>query len=184
MSGPAIASRSNFLPSKGLGNVSTTETQFLGSDGNVLAVYLPLSGKLSAPGGVKSARFVVKVHGRVTTGASVTFTPIVYWGTSATIASNTAISTQVTPTLASVSTNWSTEIHLTWDATSGKLNGYYTGQSDITRKSDTTITNVPTSVDLAAADSTSVGFTVTGQFSATAGATGTAFVDSFEVEVY
>ena len=151
MSGPAIASRSNFLPSKGLGNVSTTETQFLGSDGNVLAVSLPLSGKLSAPGGVKFARFRVKVGGRVTTGATVTFTPIVYYGTSTTIASNTAISTQVSPSLASVSTNWSCEICLQWDSTSGKLNGWYTAQTDITRKAATTITNVPTSVDLAAA---------------------------------
>src|SRR5438094_9496893 len=109
MSGPAIASRSNFLPSKGLGNVSTTETQFLGSDGNVLAVYLPLSGKLSAPGGVKSARFVVKVHGRVTTGASGTFTPLVYAGTSATVTSKSRVTAQATRTLPSISRNASPE---------------------------------------------------------------------------
>jgi hypothetical protein len=167
-----------------LGNVSTVETQFLGSDGNVLACYIPLSGKLSAPGGVKLARLRIKVAGRVTTAASVTFTPIVYWGTSTTIGSNTALTTQVTPTLASVSSNWSTEVFLTWDATSGKLNGYYTGQSDVTRKADTTVANVATSVDLAAGDSTSIGITVTGQFSATAGATAHAFVDQLEVEVY
>lgn len=183
MSNVNTVAHSNFLPSRNLGNVSTSETQFLGSDGNVLAVYAPMSAKMSAPGGNKTAIFRVRVAGRVTTAASTTFTPIVYWGTSTTIGSNTALTTQVTPTLASVSSNWYCEVTLVWDATSGKLNGYYTAQSDVTRKAATTVANVATSVDLTAAGSTSYGFTVTGQFGATAGATAAAYVDIFEVEV-
>lgn len=182
MSDIQASNRAIPLPSAeiNLGGTSTSEAQFLTASaqngvaaGTRLICYTPGSNSL------KSRRFTVRVGGRVTGGTTTNFTAKLYWGTSATIASNTSIATTSTNAVNSASGNWEIVAECQWDSTSQKIGGTFAGYVNATAVARAILSNLPTSVDLSG-ESTSNGLTVTGTFSS-GHASNAAYVDYFEV---
>lgn len=179
MATASTVERSNKTPSAALGN-ATTETTFKDSAGNCLTAYLPATSKLVEG---KSAAFKVKAGGRATGGTTTNWTVALYWGNDPTYTNNSKIATSGTFSIVSTDTNWFLEAVLVWDATSQKVNGYFSGQNGTTTVSPTTLSTAQTGKDLTAADVTSVGFSVTGLFG-TGNAGNTAYCDFLDVETY
>lgn len=163
-----------------LGGTSTSEAQFLtASAQNGVAAGQPL--KLYAPGSnvLKGRPFTVRVGGRVTGGSAASnFTGILYYGTSSTIASNTAIATTGARALAANAFTWELEARMTWNG-ANQINGRYIGYVGGVLASAAILTNTTSSTTLNS-QSTSDGFTITGTFS-TGQAANTAYVDWFEI---
>lgn len=162
-----------------LGGTSTSEKQFLTASadgqtasGQPLACYLPGSNTL------KNRPFKIRCGGRVTTGATANFTGIIYYGTSSTIASNTAFMSTGAVSLATLSGTWGLECDVAWDNTSQRIDGLGKGWVRANAVAQITLTGAATGVALAGEGS--LGFTVTGTFSS-GNASNVAYVDWFEV---
>lgn len=161
------------------GGTSTSEVTFT-SDGTVPAVtYLPplaLTGASGATTGV-CTRFKVIAFGRVNTNGSYTFRPQLYYGISATVASNTLISAGIAVTsLATLTTNWRIEAECTYDGTSQRINCLTSGLLHTTTANAvaTSITGVTSN------NTTAQGFVVTGQFG-TGDAANTCYLDGLDI---
>jgi len=164
-----------YLPSAGLGN-ATSETQFNGSNAALLTCIVPGTSKL------KNRPFTVRVAGRVTGGTTTNFTLKVYWGTSSTIGSNTQLATSGAIAVNSASANFDVTLVLMWDATSQKIQGRFSGQMNNSLVAAAALSNAVSSVDLTAGETSTVGLTATGLFSAS-NASNTAIIDVFEIDV-
>jgi hypothetical protein len=156
--------RSNQLPSKGTGNV-TSETQILGADGKVLIIPLEGSLVLQTPGNAR--RFKLSIAGYMTSGTTSTVTLKLYFGTSTTISSNgTAMFSITTASLASTNQNFFIDVWLVYDSVSGSFGGNFFGSAVNTLIDLTAITQ--TSVASGIADSAEgQGFTLTAIFNST-----------------
>lgn len=175
-----IISQLNLAPREGnQGGTGTSETTF-STDGTIPAILkLPSSAQLCGVGGQKlSATFKVIACGRVTTGASFNVTIKMYFGTSLTPGSNTAIATTGAVSVATTSQNWRLEAVLTWDSTSNRINGWYAGHLGATVVTPTTITNAIASAD--PDGGTPLGFAVTFTL-ATGNASNTVNLDWFVI---
>lgn len=107
--------------------------------------------------------FKVKAVGRVTGGTTTNFTVRLDYGTSATIADNTTIEASTARAVDSESAPWFIEADLVCDSTSDKIQGQ--GRSMVNGVMDTwTITDAE--ITGADPDTAEIGFTVSGQFSA------------------
>lgn len=169
-------SRSNQLPSKGTGNV-TSETQILGADGKLLT--LPLEGSLvlQTPGNAR--RFRLSIGGYMTSGTTSTVTLKLYFGTSTTISSNgTAIVAPTTASLASTNQNFFLDVHLIYDSVSTSFGGYFIGSAVNTNIAATAITQ--TSVTAVSDVAEGQGFSLTAIFNST-NASNNLVVTTFEL---
>lgn len=128
------------------GGTSTTETVFTTDGTTVVYVPLPTAGQLGASG-APASRFMVRAWGRVVTAGTYNFTATLYYGTSATVASNTAIASSGTVSLASLTTNWFIDASLVWDGNSNRINGWSGNQVHTTNEDEVTIDNAITSAD-------------------------------------
>lgn len=167
------------------GGTSTSEATF-SSDGT-LPVILPIpsgildgttAGTWAATGAGParaSSRFRAIAHGRCTSVSAGNVTVKMYYGTSLTPGSNTALASTGAVSVTG-SQNWMLEVLMIHDATSGILNGQYIGQLGATRVGPTTITAVPTSVNFN--NNSTLGLTVTGTFG-TGVATNALYLDWF-----
>ena len=155
--------RSNQLPSKGTGNV-TSETQILGQDGKVLICPLEGSQVLQTPGNAR--RFRLSIAGYGTSGTTSTVTFKVYFGTSSTIASNgTAMVSVTTASFASTNQNFFLDTYLIYDSVSTSFAGYTIGSAVNTNVAQTAITQ--TSVTTVSDVAEGQGFTLTAIFNST-----------------
>ena len=166
------------LPSQAGGASSTAEFQFaasvatdVGAAGTRLVCRLPGSDKLN------QKSFWVRAWGRVA-GATTNFTVRLDSGISATIGSNTTIEASSARAVGGVAGNWLIEARCVLDGASDVLAGF--GRSMVKNLFDAegALDAAPT-VDPA---SEGLGFTVTGQFSAS-DATNLAICDGFEIVV-
>src|SRR5216684_2439455 len=149
--------RSNKLPSAQIGNV-IAETQYNGSD-NLLLV-CPLEGSQT----LNNRRFTVRIGGTCGSNGATNLTIKVYFGISATIASNTALASTGAVAMASANHNFWLDILMQYDTISNKIQGYFIGQIAGTVVSETTLSAIPTSVSDVAEGQ---GFTVTALFGTT-----------------
>jgi hypothetical protein len=122
------SARSNKLPSNLLSN-PTSESQFLGSDGNPLV--LPLEGSLvlQTPGNARRFRLSVAGYG-TSTGAN-TLTIKLYLGTSSTIANNGTAFISTTVAMNSTNQNWFLDVYLIFDTQSKQIGGYFIGYAGL-----------------------------------------------------
>ena len=170
------------MPSAGLGN-ATAETLFQDSSSNPIILPLFPASRL------KNRRFWLRAWGRVTTGATSTFTVRTYFttqsATSATVpATSGRIQISTAVSLATLSRSFGIDVALVWDATSNTLEGWFEDFIGGTADSNTTITNIQSSIDptLDVTANPGQGFVVSGVFG-TGNASNTAFLDGFEIEV-
>ena len=108
-----------------LGGTSTSEVQFLtASAQNNVAAGQPLVCYFPGSGIVNRRLFRVRCGGRVKGGSAASnFTGSVYFGVSSTVASNTKILTTGAVALAANQGQWNIEGRLSWDSTSGIIEG-------------------------------------------------------------
>lgn len=163
-------SRSNKLPSVGVGN-ATTESIFNGSDSNQLQLAIEGSGVLNM------RPFRVRVWGRTTGGTTTNVTIALYLGTNATFSNNTKLATTGAVACNSTSGNFFLETYMLYDTTSNKIQGYFWGFSNGVAVSPTVQSAAVTGFSDTAEGQ---GLTVTALFSAT-NAGNTAFIDGFEL---
>lgn len=160
-----------------LGNVTST-TVFLQSDSSskTAAVFFPT---LDPSGAVNAVAFRFYAWGRSTAGTSGNFTPVVYYGTSTTVGSNTSIAAASARTNATTC-NWRIWGTLTWDGTTQKLTGEFAAINGSTATLDASaVTTTVSTVDLTTAGN---GLTVTALFG-TSNASNAAFLDGLTLEV-
>jgi hypothetical protein len=81
-----------------------------------------------------------------------------------------------------VSANFDVTLVLMWDATSQKIQGRFSGQMNNSLVAAAALSNAVSSVDLTAGETSTVGLTATGLFSAS-NASNTAIIDVFEIDV-
>lgn len=165
------------------------------------------AGGAGTSNNINIVRIAVRASGRVTTGASSTFTPaIVLFNNTGSAPALTTGFTQLaalTPaTFATNSGNWYMDLNMAWDPTSGYVGGTYSG-AETNGAGATTLTasaaftpaggytlvppatTLPTTPAQAAAVSTgelALFFGVTGLVG-TGNAATTAYLDNFEIEV-
>lgn len=169
-----------FLPGNDIGNV-TAETQMKNGRATPLILPLPSNGSLS------NSAFRVRVTGRTSTTTNTTFELKVYFGISATIASNTLIFDSGAQTVNNTKSNFEFWLDMTWDADSKTLAGRGAGQLANNILGPSTLNNTPVSADPARdsntflASGTTYGFTLTGQFGGSS-AGNHATVDGFYLE--
>ncbi len=156
----------------------TALATFVQSNNSALAaaVYFPT---IVPTGSLQSARFNVKAWGRCTAGTSGNMDATLYFGTSVTAASNTALGALGVQTNAAKA-HWFIDAILIWDSNGQVLDGLYSGASGSTLalKANTLVTP-KTAVDLTAAGS---GLTVGGIFG-TSNAGNIYYMDGFTLEV-
>lgn len=168
------------LPSKeiNLGGTGTTELNFLGSDGNNLACFIPGSGAL------QFKPFKIYAAGRVISGSTYNFTVAMYFGPVATLfgaTGHTTIATTGAVAAATTQGNWELEWNGVWDNTSQRLCGRISGFVYATAVAVAISGGIATGVDLnTATSSEGQGITITGTFG-TGHASNAAYVDVFEV---
>lgn len=180
MPSSATLYRAPLLPGNDLGN-QTSETQMPNGRGTPLILPLPSNGSLA------NKRFRLIVSGRIATTTNTTFNLNVYFGFSATLASNTLIFSSGANTVNNTNTGFSLWVDLYWNAANLSITGRGEGQMNNNPIGPSGISNSITSVDPARDSSTflasgaTYGFTTTGTFGASS--TGNhAFVDIFEME--
>jgi hypothetical protein len=181
MPSSATLYRAPFLPGNDLGN-QTSETQMPNGRGASLVLPLPSNGQLA------NRRFRIIISGRVATATNTTFTLNLYFGFSATIASNTLIFSSGANTVNNVSSNFSMTVDLYWSTPSLIINGGPgQGQMNNNPIGPSALSNMVTNADpnrdssTFLASGTTYGFTATGTFGGSS--TGNhAFVDIFEME--
>ena len=171
----------HLLPSAELnaGGTSTSEVQFTtASDDGQVAAGQPLVCYIPGSNVMRYRPFKVRVGGRAVGGSAATnFTANLDFGVSATIASNTTVATTGAIALAANTTGWFLEVDMHWSGT--QLTGLQKGWVHNTAVAQAIVTATAATTTLNA-QSTSNGFTVTGQFSA-GQAANVAYVDWFEV---
>jgi len=127
----------------------TSASNFVTSDDSTKAVvvYFPV-----LTSGTLSAAFRFRARGHATTAGSYNLTPAVYYGTSATAASNTSIAAASAQAIATTTASWIIEGTLYWDGTAKTLNGAYWALNGSTAVITAwAATTVVTSVDLTTA---------------------------------
>lgn len=158
------------LPSTDIGD-ATAEAQFA-VGGSRLICTLPGSNRLN------KRKFKIRVAGRVKGPGTInTFTAALYFGTSATIGSNTEIASTGAIATGASATNWALEADCFYDSVSGRIQGLQKGWVHATALAQAILSNPATSVDLSLE---ALGLTVTGLFSVSDVAN-SAIVDVFEV---
>lgn len=163
------------LPSADLGNVTGTATGFLDKAGNVMILPLPAAALL------KRKLFEVRAWGRVTGGTTANFTPSLYYGLSATVASDTIVKAATAAAVDSANHSWSMFAQFVWDDTSDSLQGWVTW-----RIAGVAITAPVVNANITSADpeaNTPQGLIISGLFSAS-NAGNSAIMDGFQLEVY
>jgi len=185
----SIIARGNQLPSAelNLGGTSTSTKVFLNSAGTAVTAILDKDTLAGTPGKAFS-RIRVVAAGRVTGGGSTNFTPTLYWGTSTTTASNTALCTGATVAVNSVSGTWEIDAELCIDYTSVKITGNFANQisgSTTTFTARAAVTNAITASSTPALSFTTAtpqGFCAAGAFSS--GFAGNiAYLDVLQIEM-
>lgn len=185
----SVIARGQQLPSRELnqGGTGTAALVFLDSTTATAPIVAKLNmGALSVSTGKLCSAFKVTMGGRVTGGTTTSFTPTLYWGTSATTASNTAICTGAAVAVNSVSGTWYLEATLQIDQVSGKITGHFKNQvsgSTVTYTAEAVITNVITSSStpaLSFTTNTAQGFVAAGTFSS-GNAANVAYLDVFQI---
>lgn len=168
--------RSNQLPSRGTGNV-TSETQILGADGNPLI--LPIEGSLVLQTPSNARRFRLSIAGYGVSGTTSTVTLKLYFGTSSTIANNgTAVFSITTASFGSTNQNFFVDVNLIYDSVSKSFAGYFIGSACNTNIAATAITQ--TSVTTVSDSAEGQGFTLTAIFNST-NSTNNLFVTTAEI---
>lgn len=171
--------RASMLPGNDLGN-ATTETQFPNGRAAQLNLTLPSNNSLN------NKSFRVRISGRVATTSNVTFTVTLYFGFSATLASNTLLFTTNAITVNTVSSNWELWADCFWSA-NGTITGRAEGQIANQVFGPGAFTNIA-SADPNRDSSTflqsgvTYGFTVTGKFSGSSSGNH-AFIDDLSLEM-
>lgn len=179
MPGIGMVYRSAFVPGADIGNASA-ETQFSNLNGAQASLVLPADGQFT------NSRLKVRIGGRVSTTSNLTFTVKLYFGTSATIASNTLIFSSGAQTINAIKTNWHIDLDLFWDSDSSTFCGIGQGQAGNGVIGPAALSNVPSANpnnrNTLSNAAVSYGFTVTGQFSGSS-AGNHAFLDLFNIEL-
>ncbi len=186
----ALGQGALLLPSAelNLGGTSTSEKQFLISTATAgVPVTAPLPCRLPGSNTLKNRPFRIRAAGRVTGGASGNFAVSLYFGNSATISSNTKMSTTGNNNVNTTGGTWLLDTLCMWDSTSQTIRGQFSGFVYATMVTGAILSNSITVVDLstepnvATASGTQNVVTLTGQFG-TGNAANVAYVDVFEVE--
>lgn len=187
----SVIARPKQLPSAdlNLGGTSTSEKVFTDSASTPAALVLPLDmDALAAANGKKCSIFKIIAAGRVTGGTTTNFTPKLYFGTSTTVASDTAFASGAAVAVNSVSGIWAIEGMFVLDYVSGKIDGYFTNMvsgSTVTltaaAKATATISSSSTPA-LSFTTQSQQGFVLTGTFSG-GNASNVAYVDVFQLEM-
>lgn len=173
-----------------LGGTSTSEKVFTISTSTTTACILPIPSLEALAGANAKKMSILKVYaaGRVTGGTTTNFTPKLYWGTSTTVASDTAFMSGAAVAVNSVSGMWAIEGTLFLDYTSVKIDGYFT---NMITGSTVTLTAAAKATATLSASSTPAfsfttnslqGFVLTGTFSS-GNAANVAYVDVFQLEM-
>lgn len=138
---------------------ATTETaiKLASATTKPCVAYVPGSNRM------KGKAFRVRAVGHVTGGTTTNFTAKLYYGTSATLASDTAIATSGAVAVDSASHNFELVADLVWDATSKAMQGTFHGEVANTAVSRAALSNAVANADPATEGQ---GFLVSGQFSA------------------
>jgi len=122
-SGSTIASM-NGKPRE-LNNAGTSTSEVVFTTDGTTAVVTPLPpGQLTGASGATTggaSNFQVVAYGRVVTAGSYLFNAQLYYGTSTTVASNTSISSPISLSLASLTTNWKIVADCCYDGDSQRL---------------------------------------------------------------
>lgn len=184
----SVIFKGNQLPSAelNLAGTSTSTKVFLNSAGTAVTVLLDKDA-FAGPTFKTFSKFRLVAAGRVTGGTTTNWTPTIYWGTSTTTASNTALCTGATVAVNSVSGTWNIEADLEIDNTSTKITGSFSNQtsgSTVTYTARAVITNVITASStpaLSFSTQTAQGFCVAGAFSS-GNAGNVAYLDVFQLE--
>lgn len=145
---------STALPGTAIGASSTVETQCTDGDGNLAFAKSRLEYLVGK-------KFKVRCGGRATTGAATNVTIKLYYGTSATIGSNSVIFSSGAVAVNTTSVNWWLEADVAFDATALILQGLGKGAVNATAVAQAATTAVSS---LTA--SGECGFTVTATLSA------------------
>jgi hypothetical protein len=168
------------LPGNDVGNV-TSETQMPNGRAAKLQLVLPSNNHLA------NKSFRVRVSGRASTTTNTTFEMKVYFGMSATIASNTLIFDSGAQGINNTKSNFEFWLDMQWDSDSQTITGRGTGSLANNILGPSTLSNVPISADPNRDSNTflqsgpTYGFTVTGQFGGSS-AGNHAFVDDLSLE--
>lgn len=148
----------------------------------VAALYFPPvinSGTASVtPVGAQSFRFKVHAWGTAVTSVTSNFQALLYYGVSATAASNTAMVTLTNRSYASATGQWVIDGDFYWDNRTQKIQGPG-GGSNLTTIETTALITAVTSVDLTVSG---LGMCV-GALFGTTGAGNIAYMDGFMMEV-
>lgn len=177
----AAGTKAQPLPSAelNLGGTSTSEAQFLTASAfGATASGQPLVCPLPGSNTLKNRAFRVRAWGRMGSAVATNFTAKVYFGTSSTISSNTALATTGaigSAAGASMNCTWGLELEGAHEATTGSISGLFRGWVNKTVVAQAVFSNTAT----VNAVTEGQGFTITGQF-ATGTASNLAFVDGFE----
>lgn len=172
--------RAPFLPGADNPNI-TAETQLLNGRNTPLALFLPSNGSLA------NRSFRVRVSGRAQTSTNTTFELRVYFGTSATIASNTLIFDAGAQTVNNATSAFELWLDCQWTGDGKLITGRGAGQMANQIIGPSTLNNTPLSADPNRDSSTflqsgpTYGFSLTGVFGASS-AGNHAFVDEFALE--
>lgn len=179
MPGIGMVYRASFVPGVDLGNV-TAETQFRNLNSAQANLVLPADGQFT------NSWLKLRIAGRVATTSNLTFQVNLYFGTSATIASNTLLLSSGAQTVNTKKTNWHIDVDFFWDGDSNTFCGIGIGQMANGPIGPTALANVPSANpnirNTLSNAATAYGFTVTGQFSGSS-AGNHAFLDIFNVEL-
>jgi hypothetical protein len=121
----------------------TTETVFVkaSATSSPAVVYLPGSGKLD------NKAFRVRARGKMTGGTTTNFTIALYYGTSATVGSDTLVATSAATACNSASSNFELIWEGSTDATSKILNGRMNGRNNATAIALAAASGAPTAVN-------------------------------------
>lgn len=146
----------------------------------VAALYFPPIVSSGTTGGAQTFRFQVHAWGTAVTNVTSNFQALLYYGVSATAASNTAIITLTNRSYASASGKWVIEFDGLWDARTSVLAGTMLGSSyNLTTLETQALITPVSSVDLTVSG---LGLSV-GALFGTTGSGNIAYLDGFELEV-
>lgn len=178
-----MAKVSSYYKAKRAANLAnpTSASVFVQNDASTKAVFVPLA----VDAGATSARFLVKIRGRATTGttsnflAKLQYTSDVTATAAATAGNNTDVVTLTNRSLATITRPWSMDIELIWDSTSQRLSGtFLNGFNSETLETVAAITAL-TGIDLTTRKTGIVAAAIFG----TGNASNVATIDDFSVEV-
>lgn len=189
MAQASIIARGNQLPSAelNLGGTSTSTKVFLNAAGTAVTALLDKDALAGSVGKAFSKMRIIAA-GRVTGGTTTNYTPTIYWGTSTTTSSNTALCTGATVAVNSAAGTWTMEADVEFDYTSGKITGSFSNQvsgSTVTYTARAVLTNVISSSStpaLSFTTQTAQGFCAAGAFSS-GNAGNIAYLDVFQIEM-